>query len=241
MTYGKRTCKILKEIRRQIADKNDIEYVTSECHYQGECQGTCPKCEAELQYLESELSKRRQLGKAVAVAGISLGIAGGLSSYKTPQQAMFEDTIVEKSVVYASVYAQIQAEGTGTIKGKVLDGDGKPLESAQVRLIRDDMIVFWKYTDSSGLFTLDSVSTGIYDLRITFLGYLEYLIKDIETEENTVKDIGEIQLLVKYTAPAQTIGIILPKDSFKHHRQYKKEYRKYKKENKQINKLTNPQ
>ena len=80
MTRGKQTCKILKEIRQQIADRNDIEYITSECHFQGECKGTCPKCEAELQYLEKELSKRRQLGKAVAVAGISLGIAGSFAA-----------------------------------------------------------------------------------------------------------------------------------------------------------------
>ena len=89
MTHGKRTCKILKEIRQQIADKNDIEYVTSECHFQGECQGTCPKCEAEVQFLENELSKRRQLGKAVAVAGIatvSLGMAmTTLSSCNQPE------------------------------------------------------------------------------------------------------------------------------------------------------------
>ena len=80
MTRGKKTCKILKEIRRQIAEKNEIEYITAECHFQGECRGTCPKCEAELQYLENELFKRRQLGKAVAVAGISLGIASTFSA-----------------------------------------------------------------------------------------------------------------------------------------------------------------
>ena len=80
MTSGKKTCKILKEIRQQIADRNDIEYITSECHFQGECKGTCPKCEAELQYLEKELSKRRQLGKAVVVAGISLGIVGSFAA-----------------------------------------------------------------------------------------------------------------------------------------------------------------
>ena len=86
MTYGKKNCKILKEIRQQIADRNNIEYITSECHFQGECKGTCPKCEAELQYLENELSKRRQLGKAVAVAGISLGIASTFSACNAPQQ-----------------------------------------------------------------------------------------------------------------------------------------------------------
>ena len=225
MTYGKRTCKILKEIRRQIADKNDIEYVTSECHYQGECQGTCPKCEAELQYLESELSKRRQLGKAVAVAGISLGIAGGLSSYKTPQQAMFEDTIVEKSVVYASVYAQIQAEGTGTIKGKVVVNDSNtPLEFATVRLMQNGRFILGQYTDSSGFFTLDSIPEGFYDLHIAHGDYPFYAVSGIEIEKNTIKDIGEIQLepIITLTMGLVLKGDISKKDAFKKNRKSNK-------------------
>ena len=80
MTRVKEICRILKGICQQIAEKNDIEYVTSECHFRGECEGTCPKCEAELKYLENELSKRRQLGKAVAVAGVALGIASTFSA-----------------------------------------------------------------------------------------------------------------------------------------------------------------
>lgn len=68
---GKSKCKVLKDIRKKIAEANDIAYVTSECKYQGECAGTCPKCEAELRYLEEELTKRKNLGKIVAVAGIA--------------------------------------------------------------------------------------------------------------------------------------------------------------------------
>jgi hypothetical protein len=75
MTHGRKVCNTLKEIRQQIAEKNDIDYVTSECHFEDECEGTCPKCESEVKYLEKELNKRIKLGKAVAVAGISLGIA----------------------------------------------------------------------------------------------------------------------------------------------------------------------
>ena len=74
MFKGKRTCKILKEIRRQIAENNDIEYVTSECQHQGDCAGTCPKCEAEVRYLERELERRARLGKAVTVAGLAATI-----------------------------------------------------------------------------------------------------------------------------------------------------------------------
>ena len=84
---GKSKCKILKQIRQKIADENDIAYVTSECQYQGECSGTCPKCEAEVRYLEQELEKRRRLGKAIAVAGIAATLvvssAGFLSACAT--------------------------------------------------------------------------------------------------------------------------------------------------------------
>ena len=73
MAKGKQTCKILKEIRKQIAEENDIELVVSECTYQGDCKGTCPKCEAEVRYLERELEKRQRMGKAAVFAGMSLG------------------------------------------------------------------------------------------------------------------------------------------------------------------------
>lgn len=85
MARGKQTCKILKEIRRQIAEANDIEFATSECRYRGDCLGTCPKCEAEVRYLEQQLRARTLAGKAVALAGISAGMiafsgCGGTSS-----------------------------------------------------------------------------------------------------------------------------------------------------------------
>ena len=72
MSRGKTTCKVLKEVRRKIADANDIPLPERECTHTGDCAGTCPYCESEVRYLERELSKRKSLGKAVAVAGIAL-------------------------------------------------------------------------------------------------------------------------------------------------------------------------
>lgn len=71
---GKEKCKILKEIRAQIAAANEIAWVTEECPHKGECRGTCPKCEAEVRKLERELERRRALGKTVAVVGLSAGL-----------------------------------------------------------------------------------------------------------------------------------------------------------------------
>lgn len=79
---GKEKCKALKEIRRKIAEENSIEFVVSECKHQGDCKGTCPKCEAELRYLERELAIRQSLGKAVCIVGISAAVCSGLTACK---------------------------------------------------------------------------------------------------------------------------------------------------------------
>jgi len=77
---GREKCRILKEIRKQIAEENDIPYVVSQCSHKGDCKGTCPKCESELRYLERELAIRQNLGKAVAIAGISMGTCAMLTA-----------------------------------------------------------------------------------------------------------------------------------------------------------------
>jgi TonB family protein len=75
MKQGRHICNTLKAIRKQIAETNDIHYEPRECHHEGDCAGTCPACEAEVRYLEGELSKRRRLGRAVSLVGISAGLA----------------------------------------------------------------------------------------------------------------------------------------------------------------------
>ena len=92
---GRQKCKILKEIRQRIADENDIPYVTRECSYQGECTGTCPRCESELRYLEQQLELRRSLGKRVSVAalcvGMALASAGCSPTVRQPTESMQTD------------------------------------------------------------------------------------------------------------------------------------------------------
>ncbi len=75
MKRGKKICNALRDVRRQIAAANDIPYETTDCHYEGDCLGTCPKCEAEVRYIENQLSLRRAAGKAVSLVGLSLGIS----------------------------------------------------------------------------------------------------------------------------------------------------------------------
>lgn len=109
MTRGKQTCRILKEIRQQIAEANDIEFVTSECRYKGDCLGTCPKCEAEVRYLEQQLRARSLAGKAVALAGISAGMifvsgCSGTSSNQSNETLQGEPVVpVEQNEITDSI------------------------------------------------------------------------------------------------------------------------------------------
>lgn len=83
---GKEICKALKELRQKIAEVNDIEYAVSECTHQGECSGTCPKCESELLYLERELERRKKLGKTVVLVGLSACLAGVVSGCDSKEE-----------------------------------------------------------------------------------------------------------------------------------------------------------
>ena len=82
--YGKEKCRILKQIRAEIARQNDIEWVIAECKHKGNCKGTCPKCEQEVRELEAALARREALGKRVAVVGISASLALSVTGCVNP-------------------------------------------------------------------------------------------------------------------------------------------------------------
>ncbi len=71
---GKDKCRILKNIRRDIAKANNIPLDIPECTHKGDCLGTCPRCESEVRYLEHSLAERRARGFKIALAGISAGL-----------------------------------------------------------------------------------------------------------------------------------------------------------------------
>ena len=123
---GKSKCKVLKDIRKKIAEANDIAYVTSECKYQGECAGTCPKCEAEVRYLEEELAKRKSLGKIVAVAGIAatLVVASAGCDLTLPNQTAGDPLPPEN--IFQTQPATTQPPDTEILPGAVLIDETTP-------------------------------------------------------------------------------------------------------------------
>ena len=98
MTKGKSTCKLLKDIRQQIADANGISYQPKECHHKGDCAGTCPACEEEIRYLERELKARKGNGFGMKVAGIAAGICATVMPMTAAAQGVKPDSTANRPV-----------------------------------------------------------------------------------------------------------------------------------------------
>ena len=98
MAKGKSTCKLLKDIRQQIADANGISYQPRECHHKGDCAGTCPACEEEIRYLERELKARKGNGFGMKVAGIAAGICATVMPMTAAAQGVKSDSTANPPV-----------------------------------------------------------------------------------------------------------------------------------------------
>ncbi len=145
MKRGRKICNALRDVRRQIALANDIPYETTDCHFEGDCQGTCPKCESELRYIENQLSLRRAAGKAVSLVGLSLGISAAFASCANQPAATNQETaenesetniIKELPVVGYAETDTIEEEFEDTINEKGCD---TTVEPNNVRIVKNNI------------------------------------------------------------------------------------------------------
>ena len=131
MAKGKSTCKLLKDIRQQIADANGISYQPKECHHEGDCAGTCPACEEEIRYLERELKARKGNGFGMKVAGIAAGICATVMPMTAAAQGVKSDSTANRPVHTAKkgdVKVVDLSDGCASpvvVRGMVIDEENK--------------------------------------------------------------------------------------------------------------------
>ena len=188
MKRGKQTCRILKEIRRQIAEVNDIEFITSECQYQGDCLGTCPKCEAEVRYLEQQLERKRMAGKAITVLGISAGVMtmnAQNSNIDSIQKQSLTDII---EIISTEVSGTNNTDSLFVIKGIVTDSMRNPITGV---LIIEKETKNGTVTDEFGNFTLrgsvkyplvaQSIGFQSQEIEIQKTAYIQVVLQEDST------------------------------------------------------------
>ena len=139
MVKGKSTCKLLKDIRQQIADANGISYQPKECHHKGDCAGTCPACEEEIRYLEHELKVRKGNGFGMKVAGIAAGICATVMPVTAAAQTVKPDSTANRPVKTAKkgdvkvVHLSDSCASPVVVRGMVIGSDDKePVIGASV-------------------------------------------------------------------------------------------------------------
>ena len=117
---GKQVCSYLKSVRREVAAANGIDLEIPDCTFEGECPGTCPRCEAEVRQLEQALSQRQRLSQKVAIVGVAMGLALSGMSVASAQNVNPQDSIDDELMLegfadeeYLHPIPQVRAEFPG--------------------------------------------------------------------------------------------------------------------------------
>ena len=201
MTKGKSTCKLLKDIRQQIADANGISYQPIECHHKGDCAGTCPACEEEIRYLERELKARKGNGFGMKVAGIAAGICATVMPMTAAAQAVKSDSTANppvqttKKAPIKVVDLSDSCASPVVVRGMVIDAENKePMIGAAVFIDGTNKGIA---TDIDGQFALKVPSNT--SLVISYIGYEKQKVRVsslLRSENNVIilKTDGNVML-----------------------------------------------
>ena len=118
---GKQICSYLKSVRREVAAANGIDMEIPECTFQGECTGTCPRCEAEVQQLERALNHRQSLAQKVALIGVAAGLAFSNMPSASAQNVIPADS-VPIAIQAESIIRDVIQEALETHAGEPMMG-----------------------------------------------------------------------------------------------------------------------
>lgn len=200
MTRGKNICNQLKEVRKRIAEENDIPLEIEECTYKGECRGTCPRCEAEVRYLENALDDRLRIGRVATVAGLALGLAATAHAQTPAKTSHFDgcETQHELSMMADSV----------TVRGVVRDKkSGEDIPFCRIHLVDYKSGIDIDTAIDNGLrgdFAL-SIPKGEYYVWVYHFGYKEYGGRKMMLDKDT--DLGVIELESGYVPTIMMGGV----------------------------------
>ena len=190
MNKGKSTCKVLKEIRQKIANENGIRYVPKECHYKGECKGTCPACEAEVRYLEEELKRKRRNGFAIKLGGIAAGLCAMVIPAQVGAQNINKDS-VKKPIPQVNALDSIAvkdlsegAEDAIVVRARLIFEDREPIVGASVIL---QGTTKGTISDIDGYFAVKVPRET--NLKISYIGCEEKIVKAKDLLENNNRTI----------------------------------------------------
>jgi outer membrane receptor protein involved in Fe transport len=79
----------------------------------------------------------------------------------------------------------------GTLKGKVVDGDGNPVQGASIRI---EGTTKGAYSKNDGKFTITGINSGEYSVKITFVGKKTTFVKKVLISADKTNSLGSLEL-----------------------------------------------
>ena len=225
MTKGRTTCKLLKDIRQQIADANGISYRPKECQHKGDCAGTCPACEEEIRYLERELKARKGNGFGMKVAGIAAGICTTVMPMTAAAQAVKSDSTANppvqttKKAPIKVVDLSDSCASPVVVRGMVIDAENKePVIGAGVFIDGTNKGIA---TDIDGQFALKVPSDT--SLVISYIGCKDKKVRvsSLLSSDNNVIMLEEDEAIVFSGIAGGVVTVVPNYDDVYGHRTYK--------------------
>lgn len=139
MNQGKDKCELLKSIRAYIAEKYGVDYTPSVCQHEGDCPGSCPKCDSELQDIQAQL-KAKGIADIQTDEKLSAMVKEYVQTTMDTRKAMREffygdacDKLEEQRVRHrlpGAIYKQ--GDWSPPTEDHILEGDVGPQEEGQM-------------------------------------------------------------------------------------------------------------
>ena len=178
----------------QVARANNIDYQPVECTHKGNCAGTCPMCEGEVSYLETQLMQRKRLGKAVSLAGIALGVSLSQIPVEADAQeavSVLADSIAVEASKSVDVKSLLNDGETGFVmRGRIVDEANEPILGATIRRVGTDKGCI---TDLDGIFAIE-ICNGC-QLEVSFIGYENFEFTADEAKPNVEVKLADGPML----------------------------------------------
>lgn len=115
-------------------------------------------------------------------------------------------------IVFLFGIANINAQNSAAIRGKIIAPDGQPLPGANI-VTQAFGKTIGTTTDMDGYFVLKPLPEGKFDITVSFIGYANYTVKEIELSNDQIYFAKTIKLSDDEKLPEVVVAVRKPIDA----------------------------
>lgn len=129
-------------------------------------------------------------------------------------------------IVVALLFVNTVVAQNGSLKGTILDNqDAAPIDYVSVALLNStySSVIKGTLSKKNGTFAIQNINSGVYKLKLYFVGYESRLIENIAIQSNQLLQLDTIQL--KRTTQSLNEVVVLSKKSTSYNKIDKQQYK----------------